>query len=134
MSDVLNRDFLCTEIILKSLWLSCNSVSLSIPESIQQLETQQILAAQESQIATSNLLQCAAFEEIINALEKGSTSIKHSYFNGPGGFAKTYFYHILMNFVHGQSQKLLPFKTTDIAAILLQGGRMIFYGFKLMQF
>lgn len=124
------------EVLLKSHGLNCRSFNLPVPEPVQQLQTQEFQSAQEAyvaveKIATLNLLQRAAFDEIRKALENDSLSINCFYLDGPGGCGKTYLYNVLMNFVRGQSQKVLAFATTGIAATLLQGGRTVHSGFKL---
>ncbi|XP_065315371.1 uncharacterized protein LOC135924247 [Gordionus sp. m RMFG-2023] len=120
--------------ILNAHGLDCNNFNLPIPEPILQpklydsvTETAKALVM----LYSLNSLQKYTFDLIIHAIEDISCTTRYFYLDGPGGSGKTYLYNTLIYYLRGQNKIVLPFATTGISSILLNGGKTIHSGFKL---
>jgi hypothetical protein len=72
-------------------------------------------------MATLNPDQSAAFEKITSAVSNKSGDI--FFLHGPGGTEKTYLYNTLCYHLHSQHMIVLCVASSEIAAILLKGGK-----------
>ncbi|XP_065315370.1 uncharacterized protein LOC135924246 [Gordionus sp. m RMFG-2023] len=119
--------------LIEDFW-HCNNFNLPIPEPILQpklydsvTETAKALVM----LSSLNSLQKYTFDLIIHAIEDISCTTRYFYLDGPGGSGKTYLYNTLIYYLRGQNKIVLPFATTGISSILLNGGKTIHSGFKL---
>lgn len=71
-----------------------------------------------------------AFQRKRYALEHDDLSYRCFFLDGPGVTGKTYLYKLIMCFVRGRNESVLPLAITGIAATLLQGGRTVHSGFR----
>lgn len=72
--------------------------------------------------------QRAAFNQMVEAMDNPS-SHQFFYWNGPGGYGKTFLYHTLISFVRGRGQSVNAYASTGIAATLMDDGMTIHSGF-----
>ena len=82
-------------------------------------------------IASLNVQQKAAFDDIVEAVNDTSMTPKCRFLDGPGGSGKTYLYTTLIHYFKGKNEIVLSAASTGIAANLLIGGRTYHSLFKL---
>ncbi|XP_065316121.1 uncharacterized protein LOC135924917 [Gordionus sp. m RMFG-2023] len=114
--------------------LCCQSFDLPSPTKIppkQHYDAHVEAADSIERISKLNRLQKYAFDLIIQAIELENIPEIYFFVDGPGGSGKTYLYNTLMCYIRAKNQIVLPFATTGISSILLNGGRTIHCGFKL---